>query len=121
MTGTINLASVLPDLSTDIDIEGPGARLLTVTRAGGAPDFRIFAVDAHATVTIAGLKITGGKADSGGGIYNAGTLTIDASTFSGNSASAGGAIYDGGSARSTPPPSAATRPAATAAPSRANR
>ena len=30
VTGTINLASALPDLSTNIDIQGPGANLLTV-------------------------------------------------------------------------------------------
>jgi hypothetical protein len=30
VTGTINLASALPDLSTNIDIQGPGAGLPTV-------------------------------------------------------------------------------------------
>src|SRR5262249_61071858 len=32
VTGTINLAGALPDLSTNIDIQGPGANLLTVQR-----------------------------------------------------------------------------------------
>ena len=169
VTGTINLASALPDLSTNIDIQGPGANLLTVRRVTGG-DYRIFTVAISATVGISGLTVSNGVvADTigtsaaqwilqrrhahaeqrhpqrqlglgrldGGGIFNAGTLTITASTLSGNSAGTvgggidnagtltindstlsgnsavrdGGGIYNAGhGSRSTPPPSAATRP-----------
>jgi hypothetical protein len=95
--GTITLEDALPDLSTDVDIEGPGASLLTVARdsADGTPDFRIFTVPAGVVVTIAGLTISGGNAPSnatingpqalGGGILNAGSLTVTNSTISHNS------------------------------------
>src|SRR5262249_49149359 len=92
--GTITLSTALPDLSTAIDIEGPGPRALTVARSGapGTPDFRIFTVPARAVVTISSLTITGGHDPTftsgqglGGGIYNAGTLSITDSTVSGNS------------------------------------
>jgi len=51
VTGTINLASALPDLSTNIDIQGPGANLLTVRRDTGGY-YRVFAVASGATVTL---------------------------------------------------------------------
>ncbi len=104
--GTITLSSALPDLSTAIDIEGPGPAALTVARSGaaGTPDFRIFTVPAGAVVTIAGLTISGGVVSNssdvfggfGGGIYNAGTLSITNSTLSFNSANAKGGSGLGG-------------------------
>jgi hypothetical protein len=44
VTGTINLLSVLPDLSGNINIDAPGSSDLTVARssASGTADFRIF-------------------------------------------------------------------------------
>src|SRR5262249_17353975 len=68
VTGTINLGfNSLPALTHSIDIEGPGAAQLTVTRG-----FSIFSVGSGATVSISGLSVT----NSGGGISNAGTLTV---------------------------------------------
>jgi hypothetical protein len=106
VTGTITLQSALPDLSDTTgltDIGGPGASSLTVARssAAGTPDFRIFTVDGGADVQLVGLTITGGSADSGGGIGNAGTLTISYTTVSGNTATGswsngGGGIYNSG-------------------------
>jgi hypothetical protein len=87
--GTINLASVLPDLSTNIALQGPGASLLTVRRNTGG-NYRIFTVDSGATVTLSGLTISnGGGADAvdyidGTGIENTGTLTLNNATVSGN-------------------------------------
>ena len=43
VTGVINLTGALPDLSTDITINGPGASQLTVRRDTGG-DYRIFTV-----------------------------------------------------------------------------
>ena len=75
VTGAIDLQSALPDLSTNIDLEGPGAANLTVQPAAGG-SFGVFDVEG-ATVTIAGLTIIGGYADNGGGIFNdGGTLTV---------------------------------------------
>ena len=109
-TGSIKLQSPLPDLDTVMVISGPGARSLTVTRAFGAPDFRIFFVDG-VTVSISGLSVKKGKVQGteayGGGIYNAGsTLTLKSVTVANNSAittdsssgsAVGGGIYNSGS------------------------
>jgi hypothetical protein len=54
VTGTINLAGVLPNLNTNLTINGPGANLLTVRRNTGG-DYRIFLITGGATVTISGL------------------------------------------------------------------
>jgi hypothetical protein len=87
VTGTINLAGALPDLTHSISIEGPGPDQLTVRRDTGG-DYRIFTVAAGTTVNIIGLTIANGFLPGpnagGGAILNSGTLTISASTFSGN-------------------------------------
>jgi CSLREA domain-containing protein len=100
----INLSSKLPNLSTNIDLRGPGANLLTVRR-NVATQFRIFNVDNGTTtgpiVIISGLTISNGSAtvsgaQKGGAINNHfGTLTVQNSTISGNSASdEGGGIFN---------------------------
>src|SRR5829696_2068722 len=104
VSGELNLTAALPDLSTNIEINGPGDDQLTVRRDDTAENFRIFTVTGDTTVvTISGMTISNGKtpevdipgfstADDGGGISNNGTLTITSSTISGNSTSNG----DGG-------------------------
>jgi hypothetical protein len=92
--GTINLSSALPDLSTNIDIQGPGANLLTVRRDTGG-SYRIFTVPTGATVGISGLTVSDGQ-DSG--ISNAGTLTLSNATLRDNSAGEGGGLYNSGTA-----------------------
>jgi hypothetical protein len=104
VTGTIGLKSALPDLNNTtglMDIEGPGASNLTVS---GNNQVRVFQVDSGAYVDLVGLTITAGSADSGAGIYNAGTLSISGSAIDKNSASSpavsdssyGGGIYNTG-------------------------
>ena len=94
---TINLTGALPELSTDMQIQGPGADLLTVRRDTGG-DYRIFTVPAGSVVGLSGMSIANGLAPGGffssvgGGIYNAGTLTVNNCTISGNSAGVGGGI-----------------------------
>jgi hypothetical protein len=83
VTGTINLTGALPDLTHSISIEGPGPEQLTVRRDTGG-NYRIFTVDSGAMVGIAGLAISNGYSDGGGGIFNSGTLTLDNATVSGN-------------------------------------
>ena len=108
----VNLTKELPELSSNIEIVGPGADQLTVRRESGG-DYRIFTVIGGTTVvTISGITISNGNvADAdeddadedvpenfGGGIRNFGTLTITDSTISGNSVSLGdnrgGGIYN---------------------------
>ena len=127
VTGTIQLASALPSLNTNMAIQGPGANLLTVRRNIGG-SYRIFNISAN-NVTISGLTIANGNSpsngggisitggltianctisghttgSSGGGIVSSGTLSIVNSTISGNSATGGfgGGIYSTGTAQIT--------------------
>lgn len=97
VTGTINIASALPTINTNIAISGPGAAVLTVRRSG-VGNYRIFNVNAG-TVSISGLTIANGNpgATSGGGIQNIGTLTVSDCMFTNNIAGAYGAgIYNVG-------------------------
>jgi hypothetical protein len=99
VTGTITLASASPDFndtSGKTDVEGPGASSLTVARSSDmeTPAFRIFTVNAGATVSLSGMTITGGQADQGGAIRNQGDLTISGCTISSNTARTGGGIYN---------------------------
>jgi hypothetical protein len=81
VTGSIDLAAVLPPLTRNICIKGPGARLLTVHGIGGT----VFAVGTGATVAVAALTISGGGGN-GGGIFNQGTLTLNNAVIRGNTA-----------------------------------
>src|SRR5207253_8691758 len=70
VTGTINLTGALPDLSSNIQIQGPGAASLNVHRDTGG-DYRIFTVEGGQTVVLDGLTISNGSTDVyGGGISN---------------------------------------------------
>jgi CSLREA domain-containing protein len=109
LTGTIDLLSALPPLSTSMGISGPGANLLTVQRsnAGGTPNFRVFTINSGKTVSISNLTVSNGHtADgdpsapsgsllaqgvAGGGILNAGTLTLTNVQVTGNSTGNGAA------------------------------
>jgi CSLREA domain-containing protein len=103
-------------IDKNLTVNGPGASGLTVQRstAQNTPDFRIFDIAANTTVTISGLTITGGSApqngnagtetgNTGGGIFNAGTLTIADSAVTNNQTSLspgmgyGGGIFNNGS------------------------
>jgi CSLREA domain-containing protein len=64
ISGTINLTGPLPDITSNIVFNGPGADNLTVRRHTGG-DYRIFTVNTGATVTISGLTISNGRASSG--------------------------------------------------------
>ncbi|MDQ6760390.1 MAG: CSLREA domain-containing protein [Acidobacteriota bacterium] len=94
VTGTIQLASALPNLTSNIALQGPGANVLTVRR-NSAASYRIFTINAGAIVTISGLTIANGNTfQSGGGILNSGTLGLNGVAISGNHGGNGGGIYN---------------------------
>lgn len=109
-TGAIELLSPLPELASEITIAGPGAGRLAVTRAAGAPAFRIFSVGQLAQVRIDGLTVRRGALSEsmtaqGGGIRNAGQLTLRRARVIANAATTtdiggaggGGGIFSTGS------------------------
>ena len=75
---TINLSRALPDISDSVNINGPGANMLTLN--GGSHLLRFFNVTTSGTVNLSGLALVNGEVldDNGGGIqnYNAGTLNV---------------------------------------------
>src|SRR6266542_1252311 len=114
VTGTINLTGALPDIISNVTINGPGSAVLTVQRstAGGTPNFRIFTITGGPTVTISGATVTngktadgvagggfapgyGGQGGNGGGILNSGTLTLTDVFVTGNRTGDGGAGTSG--------------------------
>jgi predicted outer membrane repeat protein len=70
-----DLNSALPLLKGQLAILGAGPGKSTVERYNMGNTFRIFSVDANATVTLSGLTIAQGNAENGGGIFNRGALT----------------------------------------------
>lgn len=80
-TGTINLTGSLPGITSNLEIEGPGASQLDIHRQDGSPAFGIFFVAAGSTVSISDLTISNGLftsfANTGAGVRNLGTLTLD--------------------------------------------
>jgi hypothetical protein len=109
---TITLRASELDIATSLNIQGPGAGLLTISGGRGVTSIngvRVFAVEFRATVTLSGLTITGGGGrayaafgqnngfdNEGGGIFNLGTLTVSGCTVSGNYADPNSASSDGG-------------------------
>jgi hypothetical protein len=95
---TVTLTSDELLISKNIAISGPGANLLTVARAQGVSNFRIFHITPSHTVTIQGLAITNGNPLSpgfGGRILNDGaTLSVINCTLSGNHAALSGGGID---------------------------
>ncbi len=97
VTGSINLNNALPQLTSEIDIQGPGAALLTINAQRKA---RVFYVNPNANIEISGLTMRGGDSKSpnfGGGIYNLGDLTLqDCAVIDNIGWKKGGGIYSEG-------------------------
>ncbi len=97
VTGTVQLSGALPNLSSNMEIEGPGADQFTVRRDTGG-DYRIFVVTSDGSepvVSISGITISNGNvpASLGGGIFNdGGNLAITNSTISANQGNRGGGV-----------------------------
>lgn len=112
--GTINLQGELPQLSTAMQLNGPGADKLTVRRDAGG-DYRIFTLPGNQanccgnpggpSVVLKGMTITNGKSPFGGGIKNGAypdaltrsDLTLEKVAVVGNETTngRGGGIYSG--------------------------
>jgi CSLREA domain-containing protein len=86
---TITLGSALPDLSTSLSIEGPGAGLLTLS---GNTQVRAFHILAGQDVTISSLTVRDCLGSSGGAIYNQGNLSVLSCALVDNHGTYGGAL-----------------------------
>jgi hypothetical protein len=94
VSGTITLASALPNITNDMTITGPGAGGLTVT--GYASGNRVFA-QGTPNLTVNGLTLTGRTTGSGAAVDQAAAnenLTISNSVITGSSAGGGGVVYN---------------------------
>jgi len=110
VTSPITLTSGVLDIRANVDIEGPGAAILTIS---GNNSSAIFDVSSGVNASISGLTIAHGfnNISGGGGIFNEGTLAVANDVFVSNSASgAGGAICNntGGNLSGPAVPSATT-------------
>lgn len=86
-------------IDKDLDIVGPGARRLTIRRAVGASNFRIFHIPpTEAFVGFRGITISGGNGLFGGGLYveTGGVVNLADSAVTGNHAQLGGGIFSSG-------------------------
>ncbi len=95
--GEIILRTALPDITSRLTIEGPGAAKLAIRRSRqpAVPDFRIFSINAGSHVTIEGIAISDGSEFFGGGLFNAGTLTLKECIIRENSSEfLGGGIFN---------------------------
>jgi len=100
VTGSIDLGTFLPQINHNVNINGPGADVLTVQRGASAAPVGIFWINSNIKVTMSGITIKNGFAQmgqGGGGIHNEGTLVLLNSTVTGNQSigSGGGGIVNG--------------------------
>ncbi len=98
---SIDLATALPDITSDLAVHGPGADRLTVRRSpSSATHFRVFHNPGASTrAAFSGLTIANGLLDSGvvandvgGGIRSGGPLALSAVHVTGNQAAIGGGV-----------------------------
>ncbi len=89
-SGTITLASALPDITRDLTIDGPGSGNLTIS---GNNSVRVFSVMTGINATFEGLTISNGTANQGGGIFNdGGIVTVENAVLSNNTATTFNAV-----------------------------
>lgn len=98
LTGTVTLTTGQLEITDSVDVQGPGAAVITVDGDDASRVFYLYAGGALLDVSISGLTVTGGNAPYGGGIVNYGeNLTLDGVTITGNHAgSAGGGLWTTG-------------------------
>jgi hypothetical protein len=76
LPGTIILASPLPAVTDNLNIDGPGSNLLTIN---GNNAHRIFTVNAGNTLSIDDMTLTNGNSTGGGAVLNNSNATFNAS------------------------------------------
>src|SRR5438876_3209742 len=86
-TYVLSTDCVLPTITSKIHINGNGATI------DGAGVVQVFNVAVNGDLRLNVLKVSGGSAFPGGGIYNAGALTVNDVIISGNN---GGGIFNAG-------------------------
>jgi hypothetical protein len=99
----IELSAPLPEITGTVEIDGFISGLLWKSYGAtisGAGKYRIFKVADGGDLTVKGITLKDGRADSGAGILNEGRLVVEAVTLLGNRAEdAGGAVTNlGGTA-----------------------
>src|SRR5215831_731832 len=89
----ISFSTALPEITTNIEFDGPGAKRLVIAPTGGA---RAFLITTSGTVSISGMTINAGFGDFGGNISNSGTGTLNIidSAIENGVANVGGNIYN---------------------------
>ena len=120
LTGTIALASILPSITGNVDLTGPGANQITISGQGTSsvidiPNSGTFvnlsgvtisqgndlinqtpAVSNSGILTVLNSAFSYNDGNNGGAIFNAGTLGVENATFSNNDATYGGGIDNQG-------------------------
>ena len=95
VTGIINLAMVLPDITDSVAVVGPGRDDLVIAGGGSGSVIKV----TGAGVTISGLTLSGGNSGSfGGGLWvsSSGEAQLTNAAITNNSALDGGGIANGG-------------------------
>ncbi|MEW5989035.1 MAG: choice-of-anchor Q domain-containing protein, partial [Chloroflexota bacterium] len=82
------------DLTDDVSLTGAGLAQTLIRWSSSVARDRVLHIPGPATVTVAGVSIGGGRADNGGGIYNAGTLILVHSRLRQNRSGYGGGVYN---------------------------
>ncbi len=98
LTGTITLTTGQLDITDSVDIQGPGAAVISVSGNNASRVFYLYNNAALIDVTISGLTITQGNASIGAGVVDFDeNLTLDHVAITGNHASSdgGGLWLDG--------------------------
>lgn len=98
LTGTITLTTGQLEITDSVDIQGPGAAVISVSGNNDSRVFYLYNGLAEIAVTISGLTVTGGRADIGGGIVNFDAdLVLDGLVITGNTAAGdGGGLWADG-------------------------
>ena len=98
LTGTITLTSGQLSITDSVDVQGPGAAVITVSGNNASRVFYLYNSDSTLDVRIAGLTVTKGNASIGAGIVDFDeNLTLDNVTITQNAATGdGGGLWADG-------------------------
>lgn len=97
LTGSITLTSILPSITADTNIAGPGALLMTIS-ANGSNSSVIDIPNTGTRVNLSGVTIfrANDPINQTAAVSNSGILGIENSVFSSNTGQNGGAIFNAG-------------------------